>query len=78
MGTLEQMVAQYENATVLDFQQLFFEKNHYFYDPDHLNKAGAQEFSTKLEQSLIAGESTSGSEKNCRLSAQSVGQGLIS
>ena len=42
------------NVVVLDYQKVFFDRDEMFYDPDHLNGAGAREFSSMLNAKLAS------------------------
>jgi hypothetical protein len=49
----EEMIKPYRNVRVLDFQQLFFDRDReLFDDPDHLNQAGAEILTLEIKRIL--------------------------
>lgn len=49
---VERVVAEWPEAVVLDYQDLFFERSDLFFDTDHLNPDGQQAFTAQLKSDL--------------------------
>ncbi len=62
MGSEESFYGQFEerlkdkDVRILDFQKMYFDRPHYFFNADHLNETGAIDFSKLLNDELYKNE----------------------
>ena len=49
---VHQLIEQYPNASILNYEQIFVNNDQYFADCQHLNLAGASAFSAILQHDL--------------------------